>query len=670
MTTRIHATSVIARIVLVLLTALVGSAPVPASAQEPVEYRLIETYPGDPMHIPVLIYRHRHDGMSWLGNVAAFDFVHNGVQLIVVAPNLDTNKSTPNTAAIDILRFDRATGDFIVVDLHGAPLAVDGQPLSDWRTSSQPSFVWDLDTEADLQEEIDNGGLHSERIASLFLDRKMNGASATTQRGLSERKPCTSPGNQCRTNLAEHNWFATLRDMRHVTSKRNPFNGQEGEVQEAPEKFATTWLEGIQNAWEKAGMPIGPDARARIGHPVFVTPGSETPKGAATSVLGAGARPGGIDFSTVELRYLADRGDGQVQYSFNAIPATAPSDVAVGQTAAVQASDAFFVWLSLPESAFWVNLNPHEPGRIVDAELGTTDVGRILLVADLEMKKVVGRLIHPDTELGRQFWGGPEEQAGCIDMRQWIVPAPATVYERDGGLHIVDAPLQVQMESDFMQKQGMPSRCADPDTRMENLFRSRILPRVQDAINHAPEFTELRRVYLSRVAAEWYRDRHGSDGALSALIDSGDVSAWPALQPWSPREVFDRYVDSYNNFEFNVTEEVPRGDMVYTTTYTYGGVDFSRVPLNKSSQHAHADVPGVVARSFEQASTDQRGEIWFGSIGRPTVEGPDPDGRSGSIATLLQQAALVLLVAGLLIIFFRSVLRVRRRNAEWRSARR
>ncbi|MFI9508813.1 hypothetical protein [Nocardia sp. NPDC052566] len=666
MTTRIHGASRIAHVVLVLLTVLIAVTPLPASAQQSDAYNLAETYPGHPMHIPVLIYRHRHQ-TDWIGNVAAFDFMHNGKQMIVVAPSMQRGKNAPTTVAIDILWFDPAAGQWIVVDVNGNPLTADGKPASDWRTETRPTFLWDLAREADLQEEMKTG-LHSERIAALFLDRVVNGASATTKRGLSERKPCTSTGNNCLTNLAEGNWFPNLHEMLYLTDKRNPFKDQAAAALETPEKFASTQLEGIQKAWDKARMPIGPDARARIGQPVFVTPDSPAPKGAAASVLDRAGQPGGIDFSTVELHYLADRGDGQLRYSFNATSATVPSDVAVGQTAAVQASDAFFVWLSLPESAFWVNLNPNEPDRIVDNKLGATDVGRILLVADLEMKKVVGRLIHPDTDLGRRFWRGPGERASCIDMRQWIVPAPATVYERDGGMYIVDAPLQVQMESDFLRKQGMPSQCVAPDAQMESMFRDQVLPKVQDAVNHAPEFTELRRVYLSRVAAQWYRERHGRDGALSTMIDSGDVSAWPALQPWSSREVFDRYVQSYNNFEFNVTREIPQGDVVYTMTYTYGGVDFSKVPLNKSARHVQADVPGVVDRSFEQAATDQQGKVWFGSISRPNIQQTELGGSPWWYAAAFWYAAVALLLGGLLLVYLRSAVRLRHRNTEWRPA--
>ncbi|MCA1681660.1 MAG: hypothetical protein LC700_00540, partial [Actinobacteria bacterium] len=341
--------------------------------------------------------------------------------------------------------------------------------------------------------------------------------------------------------------------------------------------------------------------------------------------------PGGIDFSTLQLRYLSDAGPGDtrdLRYSFSAASG-GNSDLATGRTSVLQSSDAFFVWLSLPRSTFWVNLNPSEPDRIIDDKLGTTDVGRILLQADFQMKKLVGQLIHPDTDLGTQFWGGLDGSSnGCIDMRQWIVPAPATVYEQDGGLYIVDTPLQVKMETDYLSQQGEASSCLTPDTHMESAFRTSVLPKVEDAVNNAPEFAELRRVYLSRVAAEWYRQRHSHDGALSSMIDSDNVSAWPAMQQWSPHQVFQQYVDSYQKKEFNVTKRVTRGDAIYENTYIYGGVDFSNVVLKQAPQSLferdHADLPGMVQQSFQQVATDQHGNVWLGStvsISRPRSGG-------------------------------------------------
>ncbi|WP_033407722.1 hypothetical protein [Nonomuraea coxensis] len=271
---------------------------------------------------------------------------------------------------------------------------------------------------------------------------------------------------------------------------------------------------------------------------------------------------GGVDFSALELRYFADAGTDDpagIRYGFTPAEAgvkRAGGEPAPGAAAGFrvtrQASDAFFVWLALPAHKFTVNLNPSEPGRIIDADFGTTDAGRILLEADLHMKKTVARLIHPDTALGRRFWDGTRGR--CLVFRQWIVPAPASVHERGDELYILDAPLEVKLESEHLPAsppggelgKGCAGQSAADGERAERVFRSLILPRVQRAVNTAPEYAALRRVYLSRVAAEWYRERSRTGRTTYAsLVDKGDVRRWRSRQEWSPRQVFDAYVRSY-----------------------------------------------------------------------------------------------------------------------------
>ncbi|MDQ3274219.1 MAG: hypothetical protein M3Q39_04095 [Actinomycetota bacterium] len=642
-----------------LLGLLGGFAVAPAYAG-PDDYQLTPTYPGDPMHIPILIYRHRHtvlkQEVSWDRNVAAFDFTHNGVDMVVVGPSIGLFPNNTKIALIDLYRLDPATGQWILVDMNSNPVTVNGQAV-DWKISSEPSVAWDLRKELAVQKEL-KSGLHSEQIDSLYLQLEMDGANKTSKKGLSERIPCTSVNRDCRASLKNHEWFEALEDMRYLTNKPNT-----RKASKAGTESANTELKGGYETWSKAGMPTGSDAPARMGQRVFVTPGSPSPQGAAARALAPGSDPGGIDFSTLELRYLAEGSGGQLQYAFEASPAAASHhNIANGQTAAVQTSDAFFVWLSLPESTFWVNLNPSEPDRIIDNRLGTTDVGRILLQADFQMKKLVGQLIHPDTDLGTQFWGilyNPSN--GCINMRQWIVPAPATVYEQNGELYIVDTPLQVKMETDYLKQQGETSSCITPDKQMESRFRTLVLPKVEEAVNHAPEFAELRRVYLSRVAAEWYRERHSHGGALSSMIDSGKVSAWPALQQWSPHQVFDQYVNSYQKKEFNITKRVTRSDTIYEATYTYGGVDFSNVVLNQAPQSLfqrdHSDLPGVVQQSFQQLATDHHGKVWLGS----TVSSSRPG--SGSHFTMYLLLAVIGGVAG--AVWAHSWWRLRLARRDW-----
>jgi hypothetical protein len=96
--------------------------------------------------------------------------------------------------------------------------------------------------------------------------------------------------------------------------------------------------------------------------------------------------PGGVDFTTLDLRYVKTTKTG-LDYSFtarNTDEDTAPGFA--GREKSQLISDAMFAWLALTPDKFWVNLNPDEPDRVMDATFGTTDAGRVLLQADLAMK--------------------------------------------------------------------------------------------------------------------------------------------------------------------------------------------------------------------------------------------------------------------------------------------
>ncbi|EWM18926.1 hypothetical protein [Kutzneria sp. 744] len=341
---------------------------------------------------------------------------------------------------------------------------------------------------------------------------------------------------------------------------------------------------------------------------------------------------GGVDFSTLQLRYVSDtyhNGSG-VQYAFKADALPADAQSFGGQASAQLASDSFFTWLELSPDKFWVNLNPDEPDRIIDSQFGRTDAGRVLLQADLQMKKTVAKLIHPDTPAGKQFWDAMQGDSPCLQMRNWIVPDTATVRDNGDELYILDTPLRVETESDYVKAAGVGADCGqqDPATTRHNeqVYKTTVLPRVQDAVNHAPEYADLRRVYASRVAAEWFRQRSAiKHTAYSDLIGKGDISRWQSRVPWTPRQVFDQYVQSYKNGEFTVTHTTTEGNTVYTNTYVYGGVDFSRINQDRVSAAAftkdHPDMAGAVAGALYKP--DQAGrDMWFGGLtsSKPPVE--------------------------------------------------
>ncbi|MFF1320654.1 hypothetical protein ACFVZZ_14655 [Streptomyces chartreusis] len=363
--------------------------------------------------------------------------------------------------------------------------------------------------------------------------------------------------------------------------------------------------------------------------------GGERSSGLVGALADPGAAPGGIDFTTLELRYLSDPGNG-LRYAFgtNAGGTGAARRPATGLRTAREASDAFFVWLSLPRSTFWVNLNPNEPDRIVDSDLGRTDAGRILLQADLQLKKTTAQLIHPDSSLGKRFWN--KISGTCMSFRTWVVPEPAEVVDFDDELYILDAPLGVQMESQYLDARssdGNAASCgkqsASVEAWNEQTFRDLILPQIEKAVNEDPDYAELRRVYLSRVAAEWYRERAGDTSTTYGdLIDGGDVDDWVTATDWKPRDTFDQYVRSYRDGEFKVTRQTRNGDSIQTRTYIFGGVDFSGLELQRlSADSAFSGRWSDMTQNTERATKTvvaetRRSQIWLGGDNTPYVEEP------------------------------------------------
>jgi hypothetical protein len=123
-----------------------------------------------------------------------------------------------------------------------------------------------------------------------------------------------------------------------------------------------------------------PEARAPIpsAAPVLAPRGP----GMATTGLPLDDTLGGVDFSSLELRYVSDVSTTRTRaagFAFTALPGGGDGD---GRRTAQRASDAFFVWLALPPRTFTVNLDPGDPDRIVDKQFGRTNPGRVLLACE------------------------------------------------------------------------------------------------------------------------------------------------------------------------------------------------------------------------------------------------------------------------------------------------
>lgn len=360
---------------------------------------------------------------------------------------------------------------------------------------------------------------------------------------------------------------------------------------------------------------------------------------------GGFGRPGGVDFSTLELNYVgnAEPGEG-IGYSFRAdyVPDEDEAPGWGGEQAIRLASDAYFTWLALTPDKFWVNLNPDQPEEVMDDGFASTDAGRILLEADLEMKRDWWRVLDNRTEAGEAYWERAPQVDGlpCMpQVRLWITPRPAQVREQDGGIYILDAPLRMQVEQQDLSTQppGERNPCLDmtdeQNDRGVSLARRYIVPEVEELINDGEAYKDLRTVYRSRVAAEWVRQQDAERKTdFRSIIDSNDVSRWPLRAPnkdWDKNELWEEYLDSYLHGEFEV--EVPGYDGE-TYIAMVGGVDFSKAPKrNITRLRFNAENPRLdtTTRTSLEAETAYRSTetayLGGGGNGVSGGDGPNPE---------------------------------------------
>ena len=346
----------------------------------------------------------------------------------------------------------------------------------------------------------------------------------------------------------------------------------------------------------------------------------------------AAAGPGGVDFTTVDLRYLAALPDDDAEALAIVVRAPLASGGAVTldgpglglATAALQA------WLQIDPAKAWVNLHPQEPDRIADPALVAAPgrVAQIMLEADLRMKQTVAELIHPDTVNGTQFWGAlyaladARNSSLCFGSRLWITPGATEVVSTPRSITIVRAELDVQLESQRPHPDTGDAHggCPDVDettkSRAEALYRRLVLPGLIDRVNHGLEYAELRSIYHARVIAEWVRE-HAAHVTLPA------AGALPVPANWSPREVWQRYVDSVTAGEFDLTRTTVEGNLIVTRRYLYGGVDFTSPPLVRDLTFGELEVaePGIddvlLTALRSPAEVEDGGYLYRGVLLRP-----------------------------------------------------
>src|SRR3989338_4057367 len=230
----------------------------------------------------------------------------------------------------------------------------------------------------------------------------------------------------------------------------------------------------------------------------------------------------------------------------------------------------FFIGLALPNDKFWVNLRPDAPENIIDDDLAKTDIGRIFLEADVQLKKDTASWTSPQTKEGEEYWDKLYKKAGELFgtehitiptfTRPWIVPDEIILRESpDNSAYIYKATLKVMLEEDYLTSRGRTRSAPTPDQytfsdpRLQELnkystqlIKELIIPKLAREINSSKRYAPLRQVYYSLILAQHFKNKFSQstgENPYVKLIDSRDLSSLTSKEPWDKR---DRSLESIN----------------------------------------------------------------------------------------------------------------------------
>ena len=250
----------------------------------------------------------------------------------------------------------------------------------------------------------------------------------------------------------------------------------------------------------------------------------------------------------------------------------------------------FLVGVTLPNETFWVNLRPDSPQDMIDDYLAQTDVGKVMLETDLQLKKDAASFTSPQTPEGREYWNKLYQKAeelygsGNITIptltRPWIVPDEIIIRETADSAYIYKATLKVMLEQDYLKNDVVYNFKDEKQKQLNDyssqLIRELIIPKLTREVNTSKRYASLRQVYYSLTMAQWFKSRFlGRGGIYASLIDQRNLTGLTSTVSWSKTEYFRAYQKSFKDGEYNINEPVqtPFGQTI--RSYFSGGAILS-----------------------------------------------------------------------------------------------
>jgi cell wall-associated NlpC family hydrolase len=341
---------------------------------------------------------------------------------------------------------------------------------------------------------------------------------------------------------------------------------------------------------------------------------------------------GGINFTSIKLNYISVSEDRFGDIYFDLIlkaKKTEEEDMGIDiQNTTKIGAIAFMTGLIVPDNRFWVNLAPWEPDRIIDEQLKQSEVGRIMLEADLQMKRDFSNYQNPCTNrtgkvlhdllddkreaLIQQCMENFPGEIKDVDniwfrpvTRHWIVPDKVYAYTNESQIYIINATMAINSEpianhttfkvfhqsyedlSDDCIK-AINNSAKEYGEYYRELTDRMILPYVMADLNHGEKYAELRDVYVALSLAQWYKLKITPRMDIFQIpylnedsLDSSYSAILKAKNSWSYIEIWNKLVYSFEYGEYKCCENTST-----KTSYGYhnssqcdstGGVEFSGI---------------------------------------------------------------------------------------------
>lgn len=293
----------------------------------------------------------------------------------------------------------------------------------------------------------------------------------------------------------------------------------------------------------------------------------------------------------------------------------------------------FLVGVTLPNEAFWVNLRPDAEDQVIDDLLARTDVGKIMLEADLQLKKDTSLYTSPQTTQGKEYWKRlykkAEELFGSDNIniptltRPWIVPGEIIVREsKDGSAYIYKATLKVMLEQDHLKNSATYSfndpRQKELNEYSSQLIRELIIPNLTKEVNSSKKYAELRQVFYSLILSRWFKSRFvGKAGTYAELINKKDLTNLSSKTNWSKLTYISAYKKSFAEGEYNIKEPVttPSGQVI--RSYFSGGLGLTSILPGDASSPIKDPINAVTFAGSSPVVGSGFGKDMFSISGTP-----------------------------------------------------